>query len=83
MADLPEKICASGKGFVITEPVKIEVINTKPGDVVVVRTDRMLTKDQREAICADLAQAFGDVKIAVLEGGMSLGVLRNEQGGAT
>lgn len=62
---------------------RVEVVNIQPGDVLVVRTERLLSRDQRETMCAQLASVFGDVKIAVLEDGMTLDVLRNEQGGAT
>ena len=59
------------------EVPKVQIINIKPGDVIVVSSEKMLPRDTHERIAEWLQKFFGsEQKVIVVDGGMKLAVMR-------
>ena len=61
-----------------TEPLQIErlcVASLKPGDVIVVESDMMLSSDQKDYICSGLAKIWPNNKVVVCDRGFRLKVV--------
>lgn len=54
-------------------------VQPQPGDVFVLQTEHCLMPAQREHLKAAFRSVFGDAKVLVLEGGVTLGVMGKEQ----
>lgn len=59
---------------------EVRVVRLEPGDVIVLRVPNRLTDEEYGEIRDQAATFFGDHKVAVLEGGMALDVLREGDG---
>lgn len=56
----------------------VKMVRLQPGDVVVCRVGHHLTDEEFDDLRERLREGFSGYKIAVLEGGMSIEVLRAE-----
>lgn len=54
----------------------VHIKEVKPGDIVVLRTPRILSHDHKQAIAAAVQAAGLPVKVLVLEDGMEIDVIR-------
>lgn len=54
---------------------KIEPINLRSGDMIVLQHPGNLCQKERENIKADIKEAFGDVPVVILQEGMTFGVV--------
>lgn len=64
--------------FEIT-PFEIAKLDVQPGDIIVLRTDLLLTQDQCVQLKERAEEQFTGFKVVVLTAGMSLAVLRDER----
>ena len=59
----------------------MSVLSMQPGDIVVLKTDRVLSRDQMDIIQNHFQSKIHGHEVIVLSGGLDIGVLRN--GGGT
>jgi pyruvate kinase len=57
---------------------KVQVLDIKPGDVVVIKTEHFLVPRQRQTIVDLVASVFPENRVLVLDGGLELEVAREE-----
>jgi len=55
------------------------VVRLQPGDVIVLSTSKRLTMEAVDVLRERLGELFGDHRVAILEDGLSLEVLRKER----
>jgi len=63
-------------GFSKFEIAKLEL---REGDILVLRTDLILTREQAESLKARINDEISGVKVMVLTGGLSLAVLQDKR----
>lgn len=66
-----------GKPEWLTE---LQVLRLRPGDVIVLRTETMLSDSKYEHIKAIMKEKFPDHEVMILENGLNIGVIH--QGGS-
>jgi hypothetical protein len=55
---------------------RIEVIELRPGDVLFVKTDRKITREEAEALRAQIMGQLPGFKVVVLSPELTLGAIR-------
>lgn len=64
MADTPELIQALG------------ILSVEPGDVVVIKSPRMLSQEQSARIIGEAKRVITDNEVVILDGGLDIEILR-------
>lgn len=57
---------------------EVKILRLQPGDTIVCRTERRLTDEEFAKIGENLKRCFPDSRVAVLDGGATIEVLRAE-----
>jgi pyruvate kinase len=84
MAELQEKISVELHAlFDGNELPRAEVVNMQPGDVVFFSTDKHVTAEHHAQFMAAMQRVLQGQKILLLDGGITLQVYREQQGGKT
>jgi hypothetical protein len=65
--------------FSFTE-FEIAKLELNPGDMIVLRTDLILNKDQLQGLHYHATKLFPGIKVAVLSAGLSLAVISDKRG---
>lgn len=55
---------------------RIQVVDLRPGDLIIVSTDMFLNKEQRVHLQEHLKKKFPENEVVIVEGGMNLTVAR-------
>lgn len=55
---------------------RIQVVDLRPGDMIIVHYDGFLTREQRPELSARIKESFPDNEVKILEGGMDMSVAR-------
>lgn len=55
---------------------RIQVVDLRPGDTVIIHFNGFLSKEQRVHLQAKVEERFPENKVAIMEGGMTLTVAR-------
>ena len=66
---------------VLPEITRAELVRVQPGDVLLFTFAKYLSDAEHEVIHSNLAGAFPGVRIAIVEGDVTVSVVRDETGG--